>query len=161
MTMPLISRLLVAISGSEASIDAAKVAIIMAKQYKCELSAVYVVDTATLRQLTLSRIFIQEESAEYQQSLEANGERYLSYIEELAESKGVSIDTELRHGAVCTEILNFAKEREIDLIILGGYEKGRNPRDIISHSHREVLVNSRCSVYIVKEPEVDLLFNQA
>ena len=54
MTKPLFSNILVAVSGSDASIHAAKYAIIMAKQYRCRLSAVYVVDTATIRQLTLS-----------------------------------------------------------------------------------------------------------
>lgn len=161
MSKPLFSKLLVAISGSDASIHAAKYAIIMAKQFKCSLTAVYVVDTATLRQLTMSKIFIQEESSEYEQSLEANGERYLSFVSELAQSKGVKIEKVLCHGAVYTEILTAARERNVDLILLGGWEKDRNARDIISHAHREVLVNSRCSVYIVKEPEIDQLFKQA
>jgi nucleotide-binding universal stress UspA family protein len=140
---------------------AAKYAIVMAKQYRCRLSAVYVVDTATIRQLTLSKIFIQEESQEYERSLEANGDRYLSFVEELARAKGIRIERDVRRGAVYTEILQAADERKADLIILGGWEKDRSARDIISNSHREIMVNAKCSVLLVKEPSIDQIYKQA
>lgn len=161
MIKSLFSNIVVAISGSDASVYAAKYAIVMSKLYRCRLSAVYVVDTATIRQLTLSKIFIQEESQEYEQSLQANGERYLSFAEELARAKGVKAERELRRGAVYTEILAAADERKADLIVLGGWEKDRSARDIISHSHREILVNAKCSVFVVKEPNIDQLYKQA
>jgi nucleotide-binding universal stress UspA family protein len=158
---PLFSNIVVAITGSDASILAAKYAIVMAKIYKCRLSAVYVVDTATIRQLTLSKIFIQEESVDYERSLEANGERYLSFVEELARAKGVKVEREIRRGAVYTEILAAANERQVDLIILGGWEKDRSPRDIISHSHREIMVNAKCTVLLAREPNIDQIYKQA
>ncbi|GAB1481701.1 universal stress protein [Treponema sp.] len=161
MTKPLFSNIVVAISGSDSSIHAAKYAIIMAKLYKCRVSAVYVIDTATIRQLTLSKIFIQEESAEYEKSLEANGERYLSFVEELARAKSVKIERELRRGAIYTEILGVADEKKADLIVLGGWEKDRSARDIISHSHREIMVSAHCSVIVVKEANIDMLYKQA
>jgi nucleotide-binding universal stress UspA family protein len=138
----------------------AKYAIVLAKTYRLRLSAVYVVDTATIKQLTLSRIFIQEESNEYEKSLEANGERYLSFVEELARAKGVKIERELRKGAVYTEILNAADEKKADLIVLGGWEKDRSARDIISHAHREIMANAKCPVLIVKEPAIDQIYKQ-
>jgi nucleotide-binding universal stress UspA family protein len=161
MMKPLFSNIVVAISGSDASILAAKYAVVMAKQYRCRLSAAYVVDTATIRQLTLSKIFIQEESLEYERSLEANGARYLAFVEELAHAKGVKIEREIRRGAVYTEILKVADEKKADLIILGGWEKDRSARDIISHAHREIMVSAKCSVLLVKEPGVDQIYKQA
>jgi nucleotide-binding universal stress UspA family protein len=161
MMNPLFSNIVVAITGSDASILAAKYAIVLAKTYRCRLSAVYVVDTATIRQLTLSKIFIQEESQDYERSLEANGERYLSFVEELARAKGIKIEREIRRGAVYTEILAAADERKADLIVLGGWEKDRSARDIISHSHREIMVNAKCSVLLVKEPKIDSIYKQA
>jgi nucleotide-binding universal stress UspA family protein len=153
--------MVVVITGSDASILAAKYAIVMAKAYRCRMTAVYVVDTATIRQLTLSKIFIQEESQDYERSLEANGERYLSFVEELARAKGVKIEREIRWGAVYTEILKAAEDKKADLIILGGWEKDRSARDIISHSHREIMVSAKCSVLLVKEPGIDQLYKQA
>jgi nucleotide-binding universal stress UspA family protein len=157
---PLISNILTVITGSDASILAAKYAIVMSKMYRCRLTALYVVDTATIRQLTLSKIFIQEESQEYERSLQANGERYLSFVEELARAKGVKVEREIRNGAVYTEVLAVADEKKADLIVLGGWEKDRSARDIISHAHREIMVNAKCSVFIVKEPSIDQIYKQ-
>ncbi|GHV60688.1 universal stress protein [Spirochaetia bacterium] len=161
MMKALISNIVVVITGSDASILAAKYAIVMAKAYRCRVTAVYVVDTATIRQLTLSKIFIQEESQDYEKSLEANGERYLAFVEELAHAKGVKIEREIRRGAVYTEILTAADEKKADLIVMGGWEKDRSARDIISHTHREIMVSAKCSVLLVKEPNIDQIYKQA
>jgi len=161
MIKPLFSNIVVAVTGSGASISAAKYAIIMAKACKCGLSAVYVVDVDTIAQLALHKIFIQAESEEHEKALEANGERYLSFVEELASAKGVKIEREIRRGAVYTEILAAADEKKADLIVLGGWEKDRDPRDIISNSHREILINAKCSVILVKEPNIDYIYKHA
>jgi len=155
---PLISNIVTAVTGTDASILAAKYAIVMAKTYNCKLSAVYVVDTATIKQLTLSKIFLPEEGAEYEKSLEANGGRYLTFVEELAAAKGVKIEKITRKGAIYTEILAAADEKKADLILLGGWEKDTKTKDIIGHSHREIMANSKCSVVLVKEPEIDQIY---
>jgi len=122
---------------------------------------VYVVDTATIKQLTLHKIFVPEESIDYERSLEANGERYLSFMDELARSKGVKIKKEIRKGAVYTEILTVAEEHRADLIVMGGWEKDRSVRDIVGHAHHEIMINAKCSVLVVKEPNIDHIFKQA
>jgi len=155
---PLISNIVTAVTGTDASILAAKYAIVMAKTYNCKVSAVYVVDTATIKQLTLSKIFLQEEGVEYEKSLEANGDRYLTFVEELAASKGVKIERIIRKGAIYTEILAAADEKKADLILLGGWEKDTKTKDIIGHSHREIMANAKCSVLLVKEPEIDQIY---
>jgi nucleotide-binding universal stress UspA family protein len=155
---PLISNIVTAVTGTDASILAAKYAIVMAKTYNCKVSAVYVVDTATIKQLMLSKIFLQEEGAEYEKSLEANGSRYLTFVEELAAAKGVKIEKIIRKGAIYTEILAVADEKKANLILLGGWEKDTKTKDIIGHSHREIMANSKCSVFLVKEPEIDQIY---
>jgi nucleotide-binding universal stress UspA family protein len=157
---PFISNIVTAVTGSDASILAAKYAIVMSKLYSCQLSAVYVVDTATIKHLTLNKIFIQEESSEYERSLEINGQRYLSFVDELARAKGIKIERELRKGAVSTEILTFAEDRKADLIVLGGWEKDRSSRDIIGHAHREIMINAKCSVLVVKSPEIEQKYKE-
>jgi nucleotide-binding universal stress UspA family protein len=157
---PLIENILVAISGSDASVNAAKYAIVLAKQYRCNLSAVYVVDTATLRQLVITKIFLEDESEDYEKSLVDNGERYLNYFRELASSKGVKVETFLRKGSVFSEILREAEEKTSSLIILGGWEKDRKERDIISFEHKEILMHAKCSVLVVKEQNIEKIFKQ-
>jgi nucleotide-binding universal stress UspA family protein len=62
---------------------------------------------------------------------------------------------------VYTEILTAADDRKADLIILGGWEKERSARDIISHAHREIMVNAKCPVLLVKEPNIDQIYKQS
>ncbi|MDR1836533.1 MAG: universal stress protein [Treponema sp.] len=157
----LFSNIVIVVTGTDASILAAKYAIVMTKLYHCKLSAVYVVDTATIRQLTLSKIFLQEEGAEYEKSLEVNGNRYLTFVDELANSKGVKIERIMRRGAIYTEVLSAADEKDADLILLGGWERDTKTRDIIGHSHREIMANAKCSVMLVKEPSIDQIFKKA
>ncbi len=156
----LFDNVVVAVSGSDASINAAKYGILMSKTYGSKVTAVYVVDTATLRQLLLTKIFIEEESREYEESLYSNGRRYLQYVSDLAQGKGVTIETELRNGAIYTELLKVAEERKSELILLGGWERQRDQRDSISVAHREILHYARCSVLIVKERDIEQMFKQ-
>ena len=160
LARPLITHIMTVVTGSEASINAAKYAILSAKLYHCKLSAIYVVDTATIKSLTLHKIFIQEESSEYEKSLEANGNRYLYFVEDLARAKKVSIDCFIRKGAIHTEVLSAADEKKVDMIIIGGLDKDLVPHDTISHAYKEIIVHAKCSVLLVKEPNIDLRFRQ-
>jgi len=157
---PFIKKVLVAISGSDSSINGAKYAIMYAKTYNLDLSVVYVVDTSTLKELLISKIFIEEESSEFESNLEANGNRYLDYIEELARSKNVKINKILKRGGVVNMIIEAAEETDADLIILGAWQKNRSKRDLVTRSHLDLLMDAKKSVLIVKEEEIEAIFNR-
>ena len=112
--------LLVAINGSEASIDALKYALAMKKQFDSKVIACYVVDTATIRQLALSRIFVPDESEEYERSLENSGKRYLNFCLEIATKKRLSLELVLGKGSVAGEIIKAAAENGANCIVIGG-----------------------------------------
>ncbi|HHU35930.1 MAG TPA: universal stress protein [Treponema sp.] len=162
MIKPLFQNIMVMVNGTDASINAVRFAVLMAKLYRCRVYAIYVVDTATIKQLTLNRIFIEEESREYEQSLEDNGRRYLAFVEEMAQEKGVKIETELRHGAIWSEVVTSAEEKKIDVILLGGNDgeavEAGEEKEIISASYRTIMLRARCSVLIVKEKMIEQLF---
>lgn len=164
MIKPLFQKLIVAVNGSDRSIHAAMYAILMAKQYKCALKAIYVVDTATIRQLTLSKFFISEESADYEAGLESDGKRYLDYVAELAKQKGVKIETELRKGAIFSEIIKAADDYKASAILLGGKEHNTaftGKRDSISVTNGDIIANARCNVLVIREPDIEKLFKLA
>ncbi|MGL4982906.1 MAG: universal stress protein [Treponemataceae bacterium] len=159
MIKPLFKDILVLVNGSEASIHAAQYAVLMAKLYRCNVKALYVVDTATLKQLTLSKFFIKEESLEYEDALAADGVRYLDYVSELGKSKGVEIETITRRGAVWSEVISVADEMNISLVLLGGFEReGVDQKDVLSTSYRKILLNAHCSVLMVKEKDLEQLY---
>ncbi len=162
MIKQIFENVLIVINGSDASIHAAQYGILMAKLYRCTLKAVYVVDTATIKQLTLQKIFVTEESNEYEQSLEADGMRYLQYIEGLGKAKGVPITIELRRGAIWSEVITAANEMKSNIILLGGSENN-DPyqKDVIATSYGEILLHANCSVLLVREKMIEQLYKLA
>ena len=162
MIKPLIKKVLVLINGTEASIKAAMYGILMSKLYRCELKAIYVVDSETLKQLTLNKFFVSQESKEYEESLTLDGKKYLDYVSNLAKSKGVKLETELRKGSVWSETVAVATEMEADLILLGGFDSNSKDKiDILSTAFREIIINAPCSVQMVREKMIDQLYKLA
>lgn len=166
MIKPLFQNVVIVINGSEASIHAAQYGILMAKLYHCNLKAVYVVDTASLKQLTLSKFFVADESRMYEDSLRSDGNRYLEYVADLGKSKGVKIETELRTGAVWSEVIMAADEMKAGLILLGGYKSEMNTssvekHDVVSSSSRDIIMNAHCSVLVVREKMIEQLYKLA
>ncbi|MCG8571851.1 MAG: universal stress protein [Spirochaetes bacterium] len=157
---PIVKKILVAISGSNSSINASKYAIMLAKTFKWELVALYVIDTSTIKELLLSKIFIEEESDDFEKNLEANGKRYLDYVEELAKNKSVKVKKVLKRGGIASMIMETSTDEDCDLIIMGGWEVNRSKRDLISKAHMDLLMDSKKSVLIVKEEEVENLYKK-
>ena len=167
MLKPLIQKIVVAVNGSEQSIHAAMYGILLSKQYKCDLKAIYVVDTSTLKQLTMSKFFYEEESRHYEQRLCDDGKRYLSYLEKLAKEKDVKIETELKKGAIWSELIKSAEDFGANLILLGGKEHPNDTahnsvrHDKISATNSEIIGSATCNVLVVREPNIEKLFKIA
>ena len=160
MVKPLFNSILVVINGSEASIHAAQYGILMARLYRCDMKAIYVVDTATLKELTISKFFVAEESLDYENSLTEDGKRYLSYVENLAKSKGIKIETELRKGSVWSEVIAYAEDSKTDLILLGEHQNNQN-KDVVTSAYRDIISHANCSVLVVREKNIEQLYKMA
>lgn len=164
MIKPLIQKVVVAINGSDQSLHAAMYAILLAKQYKCSLKAVYVVDTAALKFLSMSKFFLKNESQKYEENLVHDGTKYLEQVVGLAKMKGVKIETELKKGNPWSEILHAAEDFEADLILLGGKEHPASSvssevvRDRASSTNMDIVGSARCNVLIVRQNNIEKLF---
>ena len=165
MLKPLFQNVLIAVNGSEPSLHASMYGIMMAKQYHLKLKAVYVVDTATLKQLTLSKFFVSDESDGYEANLCSDGDHYLAYIADLAKQKGIKMECELRKGSVWSEIITAADDFKANLILIGGKETAGYDnsvrRNIVSISRSEIIASAHCSVMVVREPQIEQLFRLA
>jgi len=144
------SKLLVLINGSESSVSAAKYSVALARAYGAQLLAVYVVDTASLRQLLLARIFVPEESDEYESRLEESGGRLLNYAKEIAGGAGVRMETKMLKGAVAGEVEKAADEFGADVILVGGWNQGSSVRDVLMDAYRELMRTASCPVIFVR-----------
>ena len=91
--------------------------------------------------------------SDFEERLEADGKRYLEYVEMLASSKGVKCQKDLRKGGVFSEVLKSAEEFEADLILLGGNirEVGKTgiKHNFLSSAETSILSNSKCPVMII------------
>ncbi|MBR1537803.1 MAG: universal stress protein [Treponema sp.] len=165
MIKPLFQKIIVAVNGSSQSLHAAMYGILLSKQYKCEMKAIYVVDTSTLKQLTISKIFYEEESRHYEQRLCDDGNRYLLYLKKLAEEKKVKIETELKKGAIWSELIKSAEDYEANLILVGGKEHPKSNSTIrydkISATNSEIIGSANCNVLVVREADIEKLFKLA
>jgi nucleotide-binding universal stress UspA family protein len=165
MSAHLFENILVAINGTEDSIHAAMYGIIMARQFNAHLKAVYVVDTAALRHLTLTKIFTPDERDDYARSLARDGMRYLEHVADLGKQKGVTVETELLNGAMWTQVISAAQDMKANAILLGGNktvgptasaEGAAKSEELLTYS--EIFAHSPCSIIVVKEPLIEHLF---
>ena len=155
-------KMIVAVNGHRSSVHSSMYAIMMARTYNISIKFIYVVDTATVKYLSMNKFLVSDERFDYEERLKEDGERYLAYAQMLAGSKGIKCETELRSGGVFTEILRAADEYEADLIILGGNEKDENnhnlKRNVLSTDQNEVLAHSKVPVMIIQKPDIEKIF---
>lgn len=158
MSKSFIKKSLVAINGRKSSVDAAMYSIMMARTYGIQLKFVYVVDTATLKYLMNNRFLIADEKSDFEEKLTADGKSYLSYVQNLAKSKGVNCETEIRFGGIFTEIIKTADEFEADMIILGSSDSSASRKSSLSRDENEILANAKCPVMVVHKENIEKLF---
>ena len=144
---------MVYIDGTEQSITAAQYAICLASFSGAELIAQYVINTKAMEDLLKARIFLQDEQLEYEHDMEADADRYLNYVNELASAKGITIIKKLSSGNVNKEIVNTINEEDVDLLIVGELSHIRSRRDEFYDETERAIRSAPCSVFIVKDPD--------
>ena len=159
MAKPFFKKIIVAVNGNQSSIHTAMYAIMMDRNYNITLKFVYVIDTATIKYLSMNKFIIAEEKTEFEEQLKVDGENCINYVVHLAKSKGVTPEQEVRCGGIFTEIIKAAEEFDADLILLGGNDQIANKTGIrngvLTKDQSEVLANSKCPVMIVQKPGIE------
>jgi nucleotide-binding universal stress UspA family protein len=144
---------MVYVDGTEQSVTAAQYAICLASFSGAELVAYYVVNTRATEDLLRASIFLKEEQMEYEHDMEADAERYLNYVGDLATQKGVSIVKKRSRGSVHKEIVAAVEEEEIDLLVIGELSQIRSRRDEFYDEAERAMRTVPCSVLIVKDED--------
>ncbi len=148
-----IKKIMVYIDGTEESVTAAQYAICLASSSGAELIAHYVVNTRAVEDLLKARIFLKDEQVEYEHDMEADAERYLNYIDELATKKGVSIIKKRSRGSVHKEIADSIEADDVDLLVIGELSRIRSRRDEFFDETERAMRAVPCSVLIVKDQD--------
>jgi len=148
-----IKKIMVYVDGTEQSVTAAQYAICLASFSGAELIAHYVVNTRAVEDLLKARIFLKDEQVEYEHDMEADAERYLNYINELAIKKGVSIIKKRSRGNVHKEIADSIEADDVDLLVIGELSRIRSRRDEFFDETERAMRAVPCSVLIVKDED--------
>lgn len=163
---PVLKNIVVAVNGSESSVHAAMYGIILAKQLSLNMKAVFVTDAAAVKFLANSRVFTAEERDSYLSDLDADGKKYLAYVSDLAKSKGLTIQTEIRSGSVWAETIHAADEFKADMILIGGGSTAQSSyvpdnayrTNIHTTARMEIATFANCPVLVVHKERVEDLF---
>lgn len=146
----LLGSCLLVVDGSEPCITAANFAVELAKQTGSRITAVYVVDTATMDYLMQLRVFVREEREEFEVDIERTGQRYLEYVSTIGRKHGVPVNTILRKGCFHTAILKEARDLKVNAIIMGGWRRSVTRKDVTGVERRLILDLADCPVIVVK-----------
>lgn len=140
-----IRKILVPTDGSNCSLRAAELAIRLAKIFRAEILAIYVIDTVILEEIAK---IAEREVAE--KELKEKGERYLNYIIRSAEKEGLKVETLLTKGEPYDKIVQYAKSSGVDLIVMGTYGRRGAERILIGSVAERVIEYAPCPVLVVR-----------
>lgn len=138
-------KLIVAgVDGSPSSLKAANHAILLAKLADARLQFIYVVDTHIAFQLgTYQQLALE--------TMEQDGENAIAEVMRSAREAGVKdINGEVISGSPRTIIVNWAKEHEASLIIVGSHGYSRLTYLLIGSVADYVVHYAHCPVLVVR-----------
>ncbi len=145
MSSELYKKILITTDGSEPNKKAVSYGIELAKLSGAKVNVVYVVDTAAFASIPMDTGWemmyelLQKEGAEVTQK-----------IVEDAKASGIEIEESLLEGHPSHEIIEFAQNNDIDLIVLGTLGKGGLDRFLLGSVAEKVTRNSKVPVLVVR-----------
>ena len=117
-----IDSILVPTDGSKAAMRAAKQAIELAKEYDATVHAMYVMDMGDV-----DYVAVPSDIAETRERLTKKGRKFAAEVEELATEANVECVVVVKSGIPEQEIIQYADEMGIGLIVMG--KRGRSDPD--------------------------------
>jgi nucleotide-binding universal stress UspA family protein len=107
------SKILVAIDGSEESMDAVDYAISLSKEYNAELYALHVIRA----DVDLLGVY---ETSEYMTKMRNEAEKYLDKVRLKANEKNFQIKTEIiSYANIAAGIIDYSEQNNFKLIVIG------------------------------------------
>ena len=144
-------KILVPIDGSPQSDKAAEEAVRLAgisgTRFKSKLHAMLVLPA--MRSPSFTDFFPSPPVTE-RPDWEEKRRRIFDVVEKAAAEVGVELETHQVYGDAAEEIMAFAEQEEIDVIVIGSSGAGPVKRALLGSVSTKVALHARCSVYIVR-----------
>lgn len=147
-------RILVFVDGSEGSILAARLAIVLAKRLGSKLYALSVINTRALSDLVQAHIFLESEREEYRRELAEDGLRYIRHAVEMGRRKGLEVTGLTASGSIAASIKEKLAELKAGLLVIGPPPLIRSRRDALYDEVETAIRTVDCSVLVARNEEV-------
>jgi len=146
MKMPF-SKILAAVDGSANSINAAKYAIMLAKNNKADIMFVNVVDISSIFKILPSKTKMQLIRLGKEESC-----KILEKVQKIAKQNNVSAKTEVIESSMSAgnTIIDYSKRNGIDLIVIGAGEKSRATKALLGSVASKIIALALCPVLVVR-----------
>jgi len=139
-----LKRIIVPLAGTSVDPDVIKVATTLAKPNKAEVIAIHVIEVRW--NLALDAVLDAETE---------RGEQLLEDAAKVAQQVGIHIETELLQARdAAAAIIDTARERSADLILLGMPYRRRLGRVYVGQTITNVYVGAPCAVLAYRQEEV-------
>ena len=148
MVSKLFRNILIATDGSEYTKKAVDHGIELANNNGAKIHAIYVIDTSAYGSIPLSA------PMEYAYSLlRQEGDMAIKYVTDRAEAAGLEAEGIIVQGHPAEEIIKYAEENSIDLIVMGTLGKSGLDRFLLGSVADKVIRNSKIPVIAVPVKE--------
>jgi nucleotide-binding universal stress UspA family protein len=150
----IIKKILVAVDGSKTSLDAVEHAICHAEKHNSELTALYIV-SSDVRYGYLEddqKVGLTGPLKEIVMMAVEKGEKLLDEVKQKASKTDIDVKTEVIIGytSVAKSIVEYAEERNIDLIVIGTRGMTGIKKMLLGSTATGVVTYAHCPVLIVK-----------
>lgn len=137
-------NILVAVDGSEQSYDALREAIETAQANDSQLEILYVLNDK------LANIPVHLDTMTLYKSVQEHSDYVVDQVQGYLKDTEVSFEIVRLTGSPKREIINYSKENNIDLIVLGSTGLDAIDRFIIGSTTQYIVNHASCNVMVVK-----------
>lgn len=138
-----ISKILVPTDFSETAEKAVTYGVELAKRFNAKLDLLHAFDEVILYAPTTADVYREKFEAGIQEDLD----KVTSKME------GVEVESVMRRGAPFVEIIRYAKENDVDLIVIGSHGRGAVMHMLLGSVAEKVVRKAPCPVLTVRDRE--------
>lgn len=145
-----ISKILVAVDGSDPSFNASTYAIDFAKRNGAELIVLYIVSPVPYSQFEYANIGRMKEIESNE--MEKAQREVVDKVKQKATENNVSVKTEvlIKYTSVVKEIVEYAEDNKVDMIVIGSRGVTGLKKILLGSVANGVVTYSHCPVLVVK-----------
>ncbi len=156
MKSAIFRKIMVATDGSELVKQAVKSAVEIAKLSEAKLYAVHVI---AIGSYSIIHSLDEKWKKTMKKQLMIKGEKATAYVENVGKAANIDVESVIIEGNPANEIIDFAENNDIDLIVMGTHEKTELQRFLVGSVAENVIRHSRKAVLIIKGESADLLLS--